>query len=199
MQEHENVKVLISLPVKNEEKTLLKCLDSLVNQSMKCLILVSDNYSTDESPKIIKKYVELFPNIKYVNPPNPLKINEHACWLENYIKDNYKNIKHYDMAENVVKIAGVEFYSQTDFFPDMETQFKRINSFKYEFIEKFKYLFSNPPYGGDKNTKTAEDIKRDKLIAYLRNLKDDMTDVLKEQLSRLLKEKKEEEIGRAHV
>jgi type I restriction-modification system DNA methylase subunit len=105
------------------------------------------------------------------------------------------------MEESVVNMTGLEMFAITGHFPKRSNNFKRQNSFNEEFIgnngiEHYKNVYANPPYGGDKNTKTAEDIKRDKLIAYLRNLKDDMTDVLKEQLSRLLKEKKEEESKR---
>jgi len=78
--------------------------------------------------------------------------------------DNYKRIKHFDMAENVVKIAGVEFYSQTGFFPEMDTQFGRINSFTYEFTEQFDRIFSNPPYGGDKNNKSPEILRLESIL-----------------------------------
>jgi len=94
--------------------------------------------------------------VDYINKTFGFTNNE---WYKN---DNYKNIKHYDMAENVIKIAGVEFFSQTGYFPDHEFQFCRVNSFKYEFGDKnikFDRLFSNPPYGGDKNSKTPEIIR----------------------------------------
>jgi type I restriction-modification system DNA methylase subunit len=116
-------------------------------------------------------------------------------------KDNVDNIYHFDMEESVVNMTGLEMFAITGHFPKRSNNFKRQNSFTSEFIgnnglEHYKYVYANPPYGGDKNTKTAEDIKRDKLISYLKNLKDDMTDVLKEQLTRLLKAKKEEESKR---
>jgi type I restriction-modification system DNA methylase subunit len=116
-------------------------------------------------------------------------------------KDNVDNIYHFDMEEDVVNMTGLEMFAVTGHFPKRSNNFKRQNSFTSEFIGNngithYKNVYANPPYGGDKNTKTAEDIKRDKLISYLKNLKDDMTDVLKEQLTRLLKEKKEEESKR---
>ncbi len=71
-------------------------------------------------------------------------------------KDNFKNVYHYDMSEDVVKIAGVEFYSLTECFPEKGVNFKKTNTFTEEFQQKFKYLLTNPPYGGDKGSKTFE-------------------------------------------
>ena len=81
-------------------------------------------------------------------------------------KDNYKNITHCDMSEDVVKIAAVEYFSLTNFFPNKETQFIRTNSFKHEFTQKYKYIVSNPPYGGDKNEQTPEIQKKQTIIDY---------------------------------
>jgi len=83
--------------------------------------------------------------------------------------DNYKKIHHCDMSEDVVKIAAVEFYSLTGFFPDKDTQFIRCNSFKREFEQKYKYIISNPPYGGDKTDKTPEIIKKETIVDYNKN------------------------------
>jgi len=117
-------------------------------------------------------------------------------------KTNVDKIYHFDMEESVVNMTGLEMFAITGFFPKRDDHnFLRQNSFKAEMIghngiTKYFYVFSNPPYGGDKNTKKAEDIKTDKVIAYikslksLKSLKDDVTDELKEQLSRLTKEKK---------
>ena len=77
--------------------------------------------------------------------------------------DNYKNIYHCDMAEDVIKLAGIEYQSITGHFPDNVKQFVRMNSFqKPDFFtpeKKYKYVISNPPYGGDKNNKTPEIIR----------------------------------------
>ena len=114
-------------------------------------------------------------------------------------KSNVDKIYHFDMEESVVNMTGLEMFAITGFFPKRDDHnFLRQNSFKAEMIghnsiTKYFYVFSNPPYGGDKNTKTADDIKRDKIIGYIKSLKDETTDELKEQLSRLTKEKKTRE------
>jgi len=95
--------------------------------------------------------------VSYIN--KNYKVN----WKKN---DNYKNVYHYDMSEDVVKIAGIEYYSLTGKFPSYENQFTRINSFKEDRFNKYKYLITNPPYGGDKSTKSADTINRECIIEY---------------------------------
>lgn len=58
------IKVSIIVPVYNVEKYLKKCLDSLVNQSLKAVeIIVVNDGSTDSSQKIIDLYDDKYPNI----------------------------------------------------------------------------------------------------------------------------------------
>lgn len=68
-----NTDTLISfiIPVYNTEKTLARCLDSILNQSLKCfeIILVNDA-SDDNSPEIINHYEKNYPGIitSYIQP-----------------------------------------------------------------------------------------------------------------------------------
>ena len=56
------VKVSIIVPVYNVEKYIKKCLDSLVNQTLKDIeIIVVNDGSPDNSQKIIDKYVKEYP------------------------------------------------------------------------------------------------------------------------------------------
>lgn len=86
---------------------------------------------------------------------------------------NYMKIYHYDMNEDVIKIAGIEFNTITKRFPNSSReQFKCTNTFKDMFKDGFnkdiraKYIFSNPPYGGDKSVKTPELVNNEKIIAH---------------------------------
>jgi type I restriction-modification system DNA methylase subunit len=105
-------------------------------------------------------------------------------------KTNVNNIFHYDMEEAVVNMTGLEMCAITGFFPMRNDNYIRGNSFKSEFNNlKCDYVISNPPYGGDKITKTAEQIKRDKLVEYIKkNKEDERTDILKIQLKELTKQ-----------
>ena len=76
-----------------------------------------------------------------------------------YLKENNENINwktelnkvyHYDMNEDVIKSAGLEFFCLTGIIP--KNNLKVENSFKCDFNnKKFDYLYTNPPYGGDKS------------------------------------------------
>jgi len=61
-----NTKVSIIVPVYNTSKYLCKCLDSLINQTVKDIeILVIDDGSKDNSAEIVKRYAEVDSRIKY--------------------------------------------------------------------------------------------------------------------------------------
>ena len=106
---------------------------------------------------------------------------------------NVNNIYHFDMEESVVNMTGLEIFAITGYFPDRENKnnFSRVNSFTHEFAKrnkpgKFNYIFTNPPYGGDKVNKNAEQLKRDILIEYIKKIPaEERTDNLSDQLLRL--------------
>lgn len=119
--------------------------------------------------------------------------------------DNVNNIFHFDMEESVVKMTGLEMFAITSFFPSKELNYLRVNSFTYEFVDnrdksrKFHYVISNPPYGGDKNNKSAEQIKRDKILNYIKSLED--KDKYKKQIENLNEDNKKykEELEKQQV
>ena len=105
--------------------------------------------------------------INYLNEENPQLIN----WTTEINK-----IYHYDMNEDVIKSAGLEFFCLTGVLPNMDN-LKYKNSFTDEFNGlKFKHPFTNPPYGGDKNSKTEAQSKRDKVKEYIKNKLPTITD-----------------------
>ena len=116
----------------------------------------------------------------------------------NYLNDKYpkiinweteiNKIYHFDMNEDVIKSAGLEFFCLTGVFPNMEN-LRYKNSFTDEFSnEKYKYPLTNPPYGGDKNKKTEAQIKIEKVKEYIKNELPTITDdTLKIKRQRQLK------------
>ena len=95
-------------------------------------------------------------------------------------KSELNKIYHFDMNNDVIKSAGLEFFCLTGVIPNMDNNIRCINSFKDSFNDrKFFYPITNPPYGGDKRTKTQEEIKREKVKDYinkeLETLKDKAT------------------------
>ena len=127
--------------------------------------------------------------ISYVNHIND-KFNNKQHKLDWGMNDNYKKITHCDMAEDVIKIAGIEFYSICGFFPDSTNQFFRTNSFKYEHFQKYHYVISNPSYGGDKTCKSQSVISKENTIDYNNSLIKNLTEELIKNVKDNLKETK---------
>lgn len=95
-------------------------------------------------------------------------LNEKYPQLINWNTEINK-ISHFDMNEDVIKSAGLEFFCLTGVFPNMNN-LKYKNSFTDEFNgKKYKYPLTNPPYGGDKNNKTEAQRKREKVKEYIKN------------------------------
>jgi type I restriction-modification system DNA methylase subunit len=85
-------------------------------------------------------------------------------------KNEINTIHHQDISEDVVKSASLEMYVLTGQFPMAKSRrnFKRINSFEApQLPHAYDYILSNPPYGGDKNKKNAEQTGIELLIAEL--------------------------------
>jgi restriction endonuclease S subunit/type I restriction-modification system DNA methylase subunit len=116
--------------------------------------------------------------INYIN-------NKYKDWVK--WGDEINNIHHYDMNEDVIKSAGLEFFCLTGVLPNMGN-LKYKNSFTDEFGDKkFTYVVTNPPYGGDKTKTTAEQEKRAKIKNYIKSLLPNITDesVRNERLAQL--------------
>jgi type I restriction-modification system DNA methylase subunit len=78
-------------------------------------------------------------------------------------------IYHYDMNEDVIKSAGLEFFCLTGEIPNMKENLFYKNSFTDEFGDKkYDLVITNPPYGGDKNKQSDTQIKRDKVKEYIK-------------------------------
>lgn len=108
-------------------------------------------------------------SIEFINYINK-KYSDKIDW-----KKEINNIYHCDLNEDVIKLAGLEMLCLTHNEPDMEKKCKMMNSFQYEYtveniLQKFRNIFTNPPYGGDKTKTTQEMIKRTKIIDEINKL-----------------------------
>lgn len=117
--------------------------------------------------------------------------NETIDW-----KTQFKKINHYDINQDVIKSAALEFLCLTGELPVLDN-FKYKDAFRDTFEHKYKYIITNPPYGGDKVKKTNLTLKRDKVIEFI-NSKiskgDDVSDMLLIQLANLKKQNKKEKL-----
>jgi restriction endonuclease S subunit/uncharacterized C2H2 Zn-finger protein len=96
---------------------------------------------------------------------NYLMKNNDVDW-----KENLENVNHIDMNNDVVKYAGLECMCMTGEIPTMGTYLRCENSFTFEFQEQFKYIFTNPPYGGDKNRRYGTRLKNWDILTYVKEL-----------------------------
>lgn len=72
-----NRDVSIVIPTFNRADFLIECIDSCINQTVHCEIIVCDHGSTDNTPQVVKKYGE---RIKYVR--RELDSGVHFCWMD---------------------------------------------------------------------------------------------------------------------
>ena len=114
---------------------------------------------------------------------------------------NVHNIFHYDINEDVLKAAALEIFCLTGQLPNMENIAYK-NSFKTEFTHKYKYILTNPPYGGDKNKKSQAQEKRDILKKHILSspeLKEKYSEQLKHITSEERKEKNNKEKDKVSI
>ena len=114
---------------------------------------------------------------------------------------NVHNIFHYDINEDVLKAAALEIFCLTGQLPNMDNIAYK-NSFKTEFTHKYKYILTNPPYGGDKNKKSQAQEKRDILKKHIMSspeLKEKYSEQLKHIGSEERKEKKNKEKDKVSI
>ena len=74
---------IMIMPVKDEEKILCGVIESIINQTVKpILLLIIDDGSTDNSPGIIQDYMSKFDWIKTIRlPPHPRDIIFHISYV----------------------------------------------------------------------------------------------------------------------
>jgi type I restriction-modification system DNA methylase subunit len=101
-----------------------------------------------------------------------VKNNEDIKW-----KNGINKVYHFDMNEDVIKSAGLEFFCLTGELPNMKENLQYKNSFKDEFGDKkFHYVITNPPYGGDKSKQSDAQTKRNKIKEYIKEELKTLTD-----------------------
>ena len=113
-------------------------------------------------------------------------------------KDNIDKIYHFDMNEDVVKSAGLEFFCLTGELPNMDNNFKLKNSFTDNFDnKKFMNVITNPPYGGDKIMQSKTQDKKKKIKEYIKkellSLKDELIIKTRNKQLKMIEEQEKKE------
>ena len=160
-----NVKISTIIPIYNTSQYLKKCIDSIVNQTIGFenieLILVDDG-STDDSEKIIKKYLKKYKNIKYIYQENMgqasarnkgLKISS-GKYISFVDSDDYIELDMYEELYNICETkkidiatcdytflkANKEEYVSFDFIEDSNKNFIVMNTGPCNMIIKRELL-----------------------------------------------------------
>ena len=124
--ETNNIKVSIIVPVYNVEKFLSKCLDSLINQTLKEIeIICINDGSKDNSPKILTTYGQKDNRIKIINQKNQglsatrnngirIAAGEYIGFVDS---DDWVDLNYFEKLYNAAKkydsdIAAGDFYRQ---------------------------------------------------------------------------------------
>ena len=100
---------------------------------------------------------------------NYLNDNYNIDW-----KNNFNSIYHFDANEDVIKSAGLEIFCATQQLPDLTHNVCYKNSFTADFTgkdkleQKYHYIYTNPPYGGDKISKTDTQLKNERILKHIK-------------------------------
>jgi len=147
------IKVSVIVPVYNVEAYLDKCLNSLVNQTLKEIeIIIVNDGSKDNSEKIIKKYLKKYPQkIKYYKKENgglssarnyglKYAVGEYVGFVDS---DDYIDFKMYEKMVEFANLNNLEIaVSATEAIYEDHT---KIIPASYNISENYKnYLISAP-------------------------------------------------------
>ena len=84
-------------------------------------------------------------------------------------KRNISNVHNHDINMDVIKISALEMFGLTHQIPDMNNNFNKTNTFKYNDFNKYMDIISNPPYSGDNNKGDITGKKMDALMSALKD------------------------------
>lgn len=111
-------KVSFIIPVRNEEKYIRDCLDSLLSLDYpkdKVEILLAEGKSTDNTRKIIEEYAKKYDNIRvFDNPSGNTAIGRNIC-IENSTGDMLMNFSGHAIAsKNLLKVLALKLAEQPE-------------------------------------------------------------------------------------
>jgi len=166
-------KVTVIVPVYNSEKFVCETLDSLLNQTLKDIeVITVDDGSTDCSAQIIKSYCEKYPFIKYVYQENagvsaarnkaiPLATGEYVVFLDSddiYTPESLEGFYNAGVESDADLIigrlksfgAGVSAYNE---YADKLSEKKEIKTYDYDLL--WNFLVGNKCYKTEKLKKSG--------------------------------------------
>lgn len=157
-----NSKILVFIHTLNEEKRIGRLLESLKNQvNINFRIVISDNFSTDNTVKVIDSYSKVL-HITLIQPPKPMELLDHFF----YVGEFCINILHEN--EGIIYVGADDYFLEATYLQELNNtrnKYKnsiisprfQINSLssginiktrgqyknKYKYIRLFRYLIAN--------------------------------------------------------
>lgn len=136
----EELKISIVIAVRNEELTIEKCVDSLLNQNynQNCFeIIVVDDHSTDHTLDVLKRLTEKFKNVSFYQLTNTFSKKEAIRYGVNYAINDVIATTDADcmLPKNWLNYIANKFNDETSFlFGSVELEDKT------SFLNKFQQL-----------------------------------------------------------
>lgn len=139
-----NNEISIIIPTFNRANFLKICIDSCLDQTQKCEIIVCDHGSTDDTPEVAKSYGD---KIKYVR--RELDSGVHFCWLDGILhaKNDFIHINYDDdwivptfieECANLINDKVACVFTEVQLFDESKNEFGR----KIFQLEKESGIFS---------------------------------------------------------
>lgn len=162
INEQINSKILVFIHTLNEEKRIGRLLESLKNQvNINFRIVISDNFSTDNTVKVIDSYSKVL-HITLIQPPKPMELLDHFF----YVGEFCINILHEN--EGIIYVGADDYFLEATYLQELNNtrdKYKnsiisprfQINSLssgtniktrgqyknKYKYIRLCRYLIAN--------------------------------------------------------
>lgn len=90
------MKATICIPTYNQAEYLEASVLSACNQSIPCIVVVSDDDSTDDTARVMRALIKTYPNIKYTRQQANLGLSANHRWLLEKVTTPYVVVLHSD-------------------------------------------------------------------------------------------------------
>jgi hypothetical protein len=88
------MKLVVYSCIYNESRFLPEMLDTLAKEAEGCSVVISDNYSTDNSLEIIQSYANRFDDFEVIAPPHHCTSLEHGSFTLDFLRREYGECSH---------------------------------------------------------------------------------------------------------
>lgn len=83
------MKLVVYSCIYNESRFLPEMLETLAEEAEGCSVVISDNYSTDNSFEIIQSYANRFDDFEVIAPPQHCTSLEHGSFTLYFLRHEY--------------------------------------------------------------------------------------------------------------